>query len=131
MTHFPDLSVYEYSKRSGHALNVGWLGQGHSFETGPVSTDVRDALVRLAGNSVNVMRGLHYCDFCDAESPLYVETSDGQVRASLGTGEIQAIAENGVVYLAPTLLVHYIDAHDYLPPAVFLSAVKVSSSRFR
>ena len=32
-------------------------------------------------------------------------------------------AKNGVVYLAPGMIVHYIREHDYLPPDDFINAV--------
>jgi hypothetical protein len=30
---------------------------------------------------------------------------------------------DGVVYVAPSMIVHYLDAHRYQPPAAFLAAV--------
>jgi len=37
-------------------------------------------------------------------------------------GEIRVSGE-GIVFAAPVLIVHYIEAHSYLPPAQFLKAV--------
>jgi len=128
VTYYPDLSAYEYSPDQGDLINVGWLGVGHEFLTGDVSADIRDALVELADNPTNIMRGFHYCEFCDAESPIRIEgsTSDGHdFRAVLGTGEIRIRPAGGRTFAAPTLLVHYIDAHQYLPPAEFIAAVAV------
>ena len=31
--------------------------------------------------------------------------------------------ENGVIFSAPTLMIHFVEAHAYLPPAPFLEAV--------
>jgi hypothetical protein len=33
------------------------------------------------------------------------------------------VPANQVIYVAPELIVHYIDAHQYLPPQVFIDAV--------
>ena len=128
VTYYPDLSAYDYSPDQGDLINVGWLGVGHEFPTGDVSTDIRNSLIELAYESRNVMRGFHYCEFCDEESPITVEgsTSDGHYfRTFLGTGEIRIHTASGRAYAAPTLLVHYIDAHQYLPPAEFIAAVAV------
>jgi len=40
-----------------------------------------------------------------------------------GNGEIR-VADAGIVYAAPVLVVHYIEEHDYLPPTQFLKAVE-------
>lgn len=124
MTYFPDLTEYTYSASGAHLLNVGWLAIGEPFPVGAVDQIVRDQLVRLAANPANVMRGLHYCDFCDVESPIRVEATDDPSQAAyLGTGEVH-VAFREVVFAAPTLVVHYIDAHGYLPPADFCNAVR-------
>jgi hypothetical protein len=52
--------------------------------------------------------------------------------ASLGNGEIIVKGEDGRRYAAPTLILHYIEAHHYLPPEEFIQAVRhVRSRRIR
>jgi hypothetical protein len=41
-----------------------------------------------------------------------------------GNGEVWITAAVGATYAAPVLIVHYIDAHAYLPPASFVEAVR-------
>lgn len=124
--YYPDLSPYEYSEGPRGLVNVGWLGSDRNgYAKGVVPRDVRDSLVRLAMEPVNVMRGLHHCELCDAESPVIVTVPDesGDAAAYLGSGEIH-VSSTTQAYSAPTLVVHYIDAHDYLPPQEFLDAVR-------
>jgi hypothetical protein len=104
-------------------LNVGWLEKGHEFPTGQLDAAERDALVDLAVHSENVMRGLHDCEFCDVESPIVAVRTDGRgERAFLGTGEVHLKGEEST-YASPTLIIHYIDAHGYLPPPEFRNAL--------
>lgn len=117
--YYPDLSPYSYSESGEPMRNVGWLGAGHPIPTGAVDRVVRDHLVRLARAPVNLMRGFHYCEFCDAESPLVATAADEpDDPAYLGSGEIRVPA-GAALYAAPTMIFHYIDAHAYLPPPEF------------
>jgi hypothetical protein len=40
-----------------------------------------------------------------------------------GNGEIRVFGANGITYVAPVLVVHYIAVHDYLPPKEFVDTV--------
>lgn len=125
MASYADLTPYSYTNYGApsDAQNVGWLGADLPFARGPVPPNVRDRLVVLAATPTNVMRGLHYCELCDSESPIEVSVAGTHDQiALLGTGEVH-VAGNGVTFVAPTLIVHYIDAHDYRPPDAFIDAV--------
>lgn len=41
----------------------------------------------------------------------------------LGSAEIWVPGREGCIYAAPTLIVHYVEAHEYLPPPEFIEAV--------
>jgi hypothetical protein len=132
MTYFADLSDYSYSPSGEKILNVGWLGRGKAFETGTIGEGIWDELVRLASEPVNVMRGLHDCEFCETESPVRIPSDYSLKRfASLGTGEIRVRGDNGRSFAAPTLLLHYVQSHNYLPPEVFIHAVRALRERRR
>lgn len=124
MTYYSDLSDYSYSAHALPMLNVGWLAAGHEFEKGEVAREIFDALLMLADQQRNIMRGLHYCDFCGEESPIRMVAPvvDGSVW--LGMGEIRIRSLEGTVYSAPSLVLHYIQAHNYRPPEEFLEAVR-------
>jgi hypothetical protein len=40
-----------------------------------------------------------------------------------GNGEIRVRAANGITYVAPVLVLHYVVEHGYLPPQEFIEAV--------
>ncbi|MFI5729649.1 DUF6188 family protein [Kribbella sp. NPDC051587] len=121
MTYYRDLSPYEYGESDRPMVNVGWLGRGREFPTGPVAPTVVAGLARLAVDERNVYRGWHECEFCDAESPIEFPGPEGSLL--LGHAEVHITGPDGVVYAAPTLILHYIEAHEYRPPTEFLSAV--------
>lgn len=122
MTAYEDLSPYTYTEGQPAMLNVGWLGARLSFVTGECEPGVRDALVCMAARPSNVMRGLHDCHLCDQESPIAVPYSAAPKGVIyLGTGEIR-VPYGRAIYVAPTLIIHYIDVHSYLPPEAFRRA---------
>jgi hypothetical protein len=41
----------------------------------------------------------------------------------IGSDEIWVPGENGRIYAAPSLIVHYVEEHNYLPPPPFIEAV--------
>ncbi|BCJ74957.1 hypothetical protein CS0771_45010 [Catellatospora sp. IY07-71] len=130
MTEYADLTPYRYQtewldwwRRLG-LRNVGWLGRQVPFATGDTPVRVRDALVRLADEPVEVMRGFHACELCRRKPPIYVDAVDGSdEQVMLGTGEIRVWGRLPRRYAAPTLIVHYIDEHRYMPPREFCDAV--------
>lgn len=131
MTTYEDLTPYEYfPDQEGDVRNVGWLGTGSRFATGDPEPGLVQALVTLAAfHSVNGTRGFHLCEFCgprttpDDYEPATVSfefAERGEV--TLGSAEIHVPGPGGVVYAAPTLVIHYIEAHGYLPPADFVKS---------
>jgi hypothetical protein len=132
MVMYEDLSTYVYSDSTVSMLNIGWLGAERPFETGVVEAEVLAALKRGAVDPANLMRGSHTCEFCGAESPIMIQVSGVRAgRAFLGNGEIHIPGLGGVVYSAPTLIVHYIEVHGYRPPDIFMRAVLAESGSAR
>jgi hypothetical protein len=110
MAYFKDLSPYEYFPGESDTLNVGWLSRDHGFPRGPVSLAFVDELHRFSKTDV-ITRGHHVCEFCDP--PVDVIASDERYRGvweyfRSGNGEIRIVAVDGVVYSAPSLMLHYI-----------------------
>lgn len=100
---YPDLSPYTYSESSEAMLNVGWLAKSHAIPEGRVDAIVRDQLVRLAREPQNLTRGLHYCEFCEAESPLVATTPDRpEVPAFLGSGRYTCVLVARYTQLRPS-----------------------------
>lgn len=123
---YEDLSQYCCADSSTQMLHVGWLGRGHAYSNQRVLPEsVVLKLKKLAECPENVCRGYHYCDLC--EVPTWAQ--DDPARADVwdiprrGNGEIHVVIE-GVVYSAPTLIIHYITDHGYSPPEAFVDAVR-------
>ncbi|MGC0397504.1 hypothetical protein RKD27_000148 [Streptomyces sp. SAI-126] len=126
---YEDLSEYDYQDedsftdsesgfyalwyRPAYArLNVGWLEAGKPYSTGTVPTEFVEKLKAVQGVQwVNVCLGVHECDLCPQE------------EAPEGNGEMRIPGESGIAYAAPFLITHYITAHGYRPPQVFIDAV--------
>lgn len=122
MTHYDDLSPYTYSNAEGaEMLNVGWLSDGFEYRKGSPPSGFLTALKRLAKNPQNVFRGIHFCEIC----PSFEKAQESVYSDDLflGSGEIRVIGTNGSVYVAPVSIIHYVEAHDYLPPKDFIDAV--------
>ena len=120
--YFEDLSPYIYAIPKNppegvdlgvlaNALNVGWLADAYPYPKGATPWRFRWKLRRLARNLKNQMEGLHDCDIC------------GGSLKTRGNGEIHVTGSDGITYVAPALIVHYISAHKYVPPQQFIDAV--------
>ena len=133
---FADLTPYEYGYElpRSNVLNVGWLARGHVFAVGPVPETFVSALRRLAKSPENLYRGYHACEFCPVP-PLVVDSAGRRVinppGDSMGNGEIRVTGSNGIVYVAPVLVAHYVEVHNYLPPAEFIQAVISAAGKAR
>ena len=77
---------------------------------GPISLEVRKFADRCNESTRaigwGVFAGFHRCDLC---------------RRTTGTRNF-AVPAGDLLYVAPELIVHYIDKHDYLPPKEFVAA---------
>jgi hypothetical protein len=113
MAFYEDLSPYAYlhpEEELSGTVNIGWLGREHPFSTGPTSEEFRVKLGRLCQRRVKQTRGFYRCPFCKGEARL---ASSSEMR----------VAHLAKVYAAPSLVLHYVVAHGYLPPAEFIAAV--------
>ncbi|MGC5286703.1 hypothetical protein [Micromonospora sp. DT231] len=134
MTYFADLTPYTYLERHEDEpgltdepwpdlplLNVGWLDAAHPFPTGAPPDGLMPALNDLAKTRAHQTRGYHFCEICIRDMG---EDAREAIRLGViarGSAEFQ-VQGNGVVYAAPQLLLHYVSAHEYLPPAEFCAA---------
>jgi len=136
VTYFTDLTPYTYCLAPGiedsdHALNIGWLGRGHDFPRGEADRGLVHALLMCATRPVREKRGFHDCDLCSQTGWSGPTSMALEGRAlKLGNGEIRVRAHDGRWYAAPTLIAHYVAAHNYLPPAPFVDAVLRKAASF-
>jgi len=97
---------------------VGWLERGQWFPTGGIDAQVFARPVEMRKDQWQpiVAAGFHECDLCQYES-----------EAS-GTRNL-FIPRAGSLYVCPELIVHYINAHSYVPPTEFCEALLVRGGR--
>lgn len=106
---FEDLTPYGGSDR---IVAVGWLARGREYPVGEVSAEVYAKLEELFVEPWQpaVAAGIHRCDLC-------VYSAD-----KVGTKNV-FIPEERRVFIAPELILHYMNAHRYRPPDEFCRAV--------
>jgi hypothetical protein len=127
MTFFPDMGTITMVAAGSHVRAIGWLDRDHPFCQGNLPPGFLERLqkfvekwdesARLLG--FGMFAGWHSCEFC----------ADGR-----GTGDF-GVPFGDVLFVAPTLILHYVSSHHYLPPADFVTAVMKSptpgSSQYR
>jgi hypothetical protein len=138
VAYFADLTPYAYGHSDQDIIwyddgtltyrpqyerrNIGWLDPSQPFDQGPVPDWFADALLNVIRNpTVNLSRGVHDCEFCPPGTAI---TYPGPGVKSLAIDEIRVPAEPGVMFAAPSLVWHYVIAHDYRPPVEFVEAVR-------
>ncbi|GAA4448432.1 hypothetical protein [Novipirellula rosea] len=125
MAHYADLAPCDYftSDHDGKLVAVGWLARGHEFSRGDVDSDLVTRIHQLLVNPWQpcVAMGPHPCDFCRVSGGPGQITMD-TISATLGVSNLFVPADNRL-FVAPSLILHYIDAHDYSPPQDFCDAV--------
>jgi hypothetical protein len=116
-------------------VHVGWLDNIHPYPKGAVDARLIEKMKLLASSPVELYRGTHICELCAEPSDLVKTTLPNRVvldpncswvrwvdqRSS--NGEIR-VSRGAKIFAAPVLIVHYIEAHSYLPPTQFLKAVE-------
>lgn len=113
--YYPDLGTTTPIVSGPGVRAIGWLEQEHPFPVGETPVEFRRRLAEMArGWSLSsrackwpVFAGPYRCSLC------------GNVP---GYGEF-AVPGNGVIYVAPFLVSHYVEQHAYCPPIEFIEAV--------
>lgn len=124
MAHHLDLSDCDgFGDPPCRLKAVGWLDAQTPYPRGHTTRDFFDALAALAVDPWEpaALLGRHECPFCvftGGPATLHV----GEVTVSLGTRNL-FVPDDDAVFVAPSLILHYVDAHQYAPPAEFQRAV--------
>jgi hypothetical protein len=119
MTYRADLSGTDRVRR------VGYLARGYSFTKGTTSQAFFDRLVNVGGTALRGVVRISHLDL--GWCRLKVPNEKPALRykghpIGLGNTDI-SVPGDEVVYLAPSLILHYIRRHRYLPPPCFVEAV--------
>ena len=120
MTFYPDLAETAYITEGSHIHAIGWLDNKNSFNTGNVSENFTYKLHKIIeksayseaalGWALDLEFGSHTCELCNKVD---------------GSG-IFGIPSGKVLYVAPTMILHYIKTHGYLLPRQFIDSVMAS-----
>ena len=126
MANYPDLSGCEYvgAEPGSRCLAVGWLDPAHEYARGDVSPEFFERLCQLLVEpwSFVASGGVHRCGFCRFSGGGSATYKSHQIASSGGSGML-FVPRESTIYVSPTNIAHYIDAHGYCPPADFQRAV--------
>lgn len=128
---FEDLSEWDFFGRklsktlfgeeySTIPITVGWLEKGKSYTTGKSPEILIEKLYEFIKTReiTHAFLGVHECGLCNVKLP------PGRLNVIDGLGsKTTFIAYKETLYIFPDLIVHYIQAHSYLPPTEFIEAV--------
>ncbi|HEY1011486.1 MAG TPA: hypothetical protein VGE07_02200, partial [Herpetosiphonaceae bacterium] len=126
MTWYEDLSPCNYFPSGLAPLAVGWLDDHHPYPHGRIDPETARILFELLDNPWQPpfeSGGIHHCELCYLSGgPFLIRRRDGGGEAQVGRRNL-FVPGAGVIYVAPSTIIHYIDAHGYLPPAEFIAAL--------
>lgn len=111
--YIPDLGKYASSldADSNSLIAVGWLAGDAEFKHGSVPVEFSNKLAALCRSPIRLSRGTHACPFC-------------RDATAKGNGEVRVEGLGGTIFVAPSLIAHYVTAHNYCPPREFIDAVR-------
>lgn len=127
--YFDDLTPYSYRSLppTESVLTVGWIDKVHSYSTGTISSEFLQKLksIILCQNDVfdahvNVIRGMHPCNLCDVNPELIGESGR---YVPLGMSEIWIPYGDEKWFASPSMIYHYVETHQYLPPNSYVEAI--------
>jgi hypothetical protein len=125
--HFDDLTLCHYQDGPFDPANwrapllaIGWLERPYPFPSGEVPHGLADTLHAMAEKARELYAlycfwGLEHCSFCVAEN----RTPPGPVWSQ----ENLFVPGQGVIYLSPGGIGHYVEVHSYCPPQEYVDAV--------
>jgi hypothetical protein len=125
--YFPDLTPCTYFpiEDPDKLLAVGWLDSSHDIPNGSIGVPFVERLVQLLYDpwQPGLFMGLAECEFCRFSGGPQSFCLSGQNNSvQIGVNNL-FVPGDGCLFVAPSLVVHYIDAHQYCPPLVFQQAV--------
>lgn len=119
-----DFSKYRENEK-GNYYYIGWLGPTHKYNTGHLESQFLSKLFAIfRREQVRLVRGINTCHLCPHQDDGRVYFSMDGFEKLLGISEIWIPNESfDKVFAAPSLILHYIDTHNYRPPQEFVDAV--------
>lgn len=130
MSWYQDLAPIDYFDFPGRENSlqlraVGWLDSDWDYSHYELLPGFVQRLVGFLANpwQPGVSMGSHQCEFCRLSGgPANFRLVDSNEEISIGWANV-FIPGDGFLYVAPSLILHYMDAHNYGPPEEFQRAV--------
>ncbi len=115
MSFFQDMGTTSMLAAGEYVRAIGWLHPDHPYTKGEVSGEFLARLkefVARSGKSAEALYlpgacGFHTCEFC------------GKAWGVANFG----VPCDGLLYVVPEMIVHYIEQHGYCPPEEFVTAL--------
>jgi hypothetical protein len=125
MSYHQDLATLDrFGETRLPVLAIGWLDPAHDYERAAVSSAFFEPLIRLLADPWQpaITAGFHCCAFCRFSGGP-AEFRYAGATARLGAANLFVPGDQRL-FVAPSLIAHYIDAHGYAPPIEFQQAVQ-------
>ena len=123
MPYYPDLSPWSYfgAAEAPKLVAVGWLDSEHTISTGESDELFMDKLIDLLVKpwAPMYLLGFAECPFCTFDTYGITYKDKKIVVGALNL----FVPGDGFLYAAPSMIAHYILAHNYAPPQEFCDAV--------
>ena len=128
MAHYSDLERCTYfDRQDDHSVDliaVGWLEAPYPYQQGGVRAEFSDRLFSLLESVWDpiLFRGKHDCSLCDL-GPREMRSKAGLI-VDMGALNLFVPNEGSTgLFVAPSLILHYVVDHGYRPPPQFQTAV--------
>ncbi len=120
MTYYADLSDHTMIAAGPHVRAIGWLDDKHAFPNGIASAEFVNKLYRITESET--LLGLYENEW-DSLADEYFGFHTCELCHNYDHGDNIVVPSDQVMYVAPKMIVHYIEEHGYLPPKQFIDAV--------
>lgn len=115
MSCFHDMGLKSLVAEGEHVRAIGWLHPDQPYTKGVVAPEFLSRLREFAnrsGESTEALNfgasgGFHTCEFCGN---------------ALGIGNFGVLSDD-LLFVAPEMVVHYVEKHEYCPPPESVAAV--------
>ena len=128
MTYYKDLERCDYFDQhidaSINLTAVGWLEAAHPYRQGHAPADFVDRLIELLERVWDPIRfrGKHSCSLCHPDRWVRRNYAGRIVDIGATNLFVPKCGDDGL-FVAPSLILHYVVDHDYNPPSEFQVAV--------
>lgn len=137
MTPEESIKAFPHARQVDPSLirGVGFLRRGTPYDTGDADEAVFAKLCELTRNPWQpwASGGVHHCDLCrftgNSVGTYYKRGKSGIVEqpgyaVSAASSNVDLwVPDEGFLWVCPTSVTHYIDAHGFRPPDAFCRAV--------